>query len=109
MVPHHHHSVETNPLYGHTSPAGQHDHNQSPGKKQPAHCHAFDEISFYKQALPGLSKPSEMPVLYVYIASPIRSVFDVTIVSGVITPLSPIFLSWYGEHANALRGPPSTC
>ncbi len=109
MVPHVHHNGVTNPLHGDSCPAGNHDHAQSQGKKQPAHCHAFNEISFYKQAIPGLSKPSEMPVLYAYIASPRRSECDVIILSGTVIPRPVVYTSRHLGNANAIIGPPSSC
>jgi len=121
MVPHHHHSGVISPVPGEPCPGGPHDHDQShkesrhtPGKEsghtheeqQPAHCHAFNEISFYKHALPGLSKPSEHPVMFATVFSPRDAACNTLHVTGLIFSHSVPYHSMYCGDPNTLRGPP---
>lgn len=86
-------------------------HQHQPQKHQhqphPVHCHAFNEISFYKNVLPGLSQPSELPVLYANHPSPEQTAPGLRFVKSIINPrIFPIQSRYCGDVVS-LRGPPS--
>jgi hypothetical protein len=52
LVPHHHHSELISKLAGQTCPIDHEDHRE-PGDHA-THCHAFNEVTFYKVKTSGL-------------------------------------------------------
>lgn len=127
MVPHHHHSGVIYPVHGEACPEGDHDHQDGPQddhqsdhqnnhqkdhqddhrKAHPVHCHAFNEISFYKNVLPGISGPSELPVLYAIYAAPADACNETHALKNTIVPPTVPYYSRYCGNQISLRGPPS--
>lgn len=115
MVPHHHHSGVIYPVHGEACPEGDHDHQNDHQddhqdehrKAHPVHCHAFNEISFYKNVLPGISGPSELPVLYAIYAAPADACNEAHALKNTIVPRTVPYYSRYCGNQISLRGPPS--
>jgi hypothetical protein len=52
LIPHHHHSELVTNQAGESCPIGHEDHTET--GNHPAHCHAFNEVTFYKVESSGL-------------------------------------------------------
>lgn len=119
MIPHHHHDGVPASEEGTSCPFNQPGHGQQQDHKKgqenehdkekghPVHCHAFNEISFYKNVLPGVSQPSELPVLYANHPSPEDTARANCVVKSItITGAVPLHSRHCGNQVS-LRGPPS--
>jgi hypothetical protein len=71
------------------------------------HCHAFNEISFYKNVLPGLSQPCTFSVLYAkHPATEQNSCNPAISIRLTIIRCVPLH-SWHNGQQISLRGPPA--
>lgn len=107
MIPHHHHNGVVVPAEETDCPLNHQDQHKESQEKHPLHCHAFNEISFYKNVLPGLSQPSELPVLYANHPSSEQTAPGLRFVKSIINPRTVPVHSRYCGDVVSLRGPPS--
>jgi hypothetical protein len=108
MVPHHHHDGVLIPVEESSCPAHHDHHEEQPKEHQehPLHCHAFNEITFYKNVLPGVSQPSELPVLFAKRPSPEENTCNPGVAKRLTIIRSVSFLSRHDSEQISLRGPP---
>lgn len=110
IIPHHHHDVmfveadaSSCPFEGND----QNDHHDHTGPDHhPEHCHAFNEIAFYKVSLPGANRPLVLPSLFSAPADLEESLVVERAAIRIIVPQreNPIHILF--GRSIALRGPP---
>ncbi len=110
IIPHHHHAALFVEAAAASCPFEGHNHNDHDDvtgpDHHPEHCHAFNEIAFYKVSLPGANRPHVLPSLFTAPADLEESLVVERAAIRIIVPQreNPTHIL-YGRSI-AQRGPP---
>jgi len=104
VIPHHHHVDMFPEADTECCPHNTQEHPDS--DHHPVHCHAFNELAFYKTSLPGTSQPVVVPTLFSAGVDPAGCMNIELALTGIKHPQNtlPSFIL-FGRSA-LLRGPP---
>jgi len=105
FIPHHHHAdLVVDP---HTTSCPTDDNDPQGPDQMPLHCHAFNEIAYYKVTLPGTVKPLTVPCMFNTFNTVSEPVMHDHTITGRIMPLKiPVSFILFGR-TTVHRGPPA--